>query len=148
ERAREMAEISRYLLIFPNLVFHDLGNGFRFRQIWPVAPNRMEVIQWELIPRQERKDMRSYRLEAAITFNGPGGFSAPDDVEALESCQKGFAAAGQEWSDLSRGMHREPLAKDELQTRAFWRQWQALMLGQPGAARTADVAPRAGSAAA
>jgi len=40
-----------------------------------------------------------------------------------------------EWSDISRGMHRaQPLIDDELQMRAFWRQWQALMLGERRAA--------------
>jgi len=148
ERMREMAEISRYLFIYPNLIFHDLGNGFRFRQIWPVAPDRMQVLQWELVPREERDFMRAYRLESAITFNGPGGFSAPDDVEALESCQRGFGAIEAEWSDLSRGMHREAMSRDELQTRAFWRQWQSLMLGHTGAAQTADTPPSTHGAAA
>ena len=41
-------------------------------------------------------------------------------------------AAGVVWSDISRGMHREHCgqpsrADDELQMRAFWRQWQRLM---------------------
>ena len=29
------------------------------------------------------------------------GFATPDDIEALESCQIGFAAGGQEWNDVS-----------------------------------------------
>ena len=34
-----------------------------------------------------------------------------------------WAPEGVEWSELSRGMHREAIAEDELQLRAFWRQW-------------------------
>jgi hypothetical protein len=50
-------------------------------------------------------------------------------VEAIESCQAGYKAEGVEWSELSRGMHREAIAEDELQLRAFWRQWHRHMLG-------------------
>jgi phenylpropionate dioxygenase-like ring-hydroxylating dioxygenase large terminal subunit len=141
-RGRRMAETSRHLLIFPNLVFQDSHTGFRFRQIWPVAPDQLEVLQWELVPRHEREDVRAYRLENSLLFLGPGGFGTPDDVEALESCQAGFRASQVEWSDISRGLHREPLAEDELQMRGFWRQWHALMQGLPTAATTVDP-PRA-----
>jgi hypothetical protein len=60
-------------------------------------------------------------------------FLTPDDLEAFQACQAGLrAAAGVTWSDISRGMHREhhgqpSRADDELQMRAFWRQWQRLM---------------------
>lgn len=146
ERGRRMAEGSRHLLIFPNLLFQDSQSGFRFRQIWPVAPDQMEVVQWELVPRQERQDLRDYRLEGTLVFLGPGGFGSPDDVEALESCQVGFGAREAEWSDVSRGLHRQPLADDELQMRAFWRQWHALMQGLPKAVTTNDTRPAAAAA--
>ncbi len=126
-RAAEMAERSRHVLIFPNLLFQDSNTGFRFRQIWPLAPDRMEVLQWELAPREEHPAVKAHRLQASILFLGPGGFGSPDDAEALESCQQGFAAREVEWSDLSRGFARPPRAEDEEQMRAFWRQWRALM---------------------
>jgi p-cumate 2,3-dioxygenase alpha subunit len=141
DRGRRMAESSRHLLIFPNFVFQDSHTGFRFRQIWPVAPDQLEVTQWELVPRQEREDVRAYRLENSLLFLGPGGFGTPDDVEALESCQLGFRAAEVEYSDFSRGLHREPLAEDELQMRGFWRQWHALMQGLPKAESNGDRRP-------
>ncbi len=134
ERGRRMAEQSRHLLIFPNLLFQDSHTGFRLRQIWPVAPDQLEVLQWELVPRDEHEEVRAYRLENSLLFLGPGGFGTPDDVEALESCQLGFRATEVEWSDVSRGLHRDPLAEDELQMRAFWRQWHALMQGLPAPA--------------
>jgi p-cumate 2,3-dioxygenase subunit alpha len=129
ERAQQMAELSRFIIVFPNLIFQDTQSGFRLRQIWPTAPDRMDVLQWELLPREERADLRAYRMELSLTFLGPGGFGTPDDVEALESCQGGFRSGGVEWSDLSRGMHREPLDDDELQMRTFWRQWHAMIQG-------------------
>lgn len=60
----------------------------------------------------------------------PAGPGTPDDLEAFEACQAGFrTGAGVPWSDISRGEHNGQLCRnsDELQMRAFWRQWQNLM---------------------
>jgi p-cumate 2,3-dioxygenase alpha subunit len=138
QRGRQMSEVSRHLLIFPNLAFQDSHTGFRLRQIWPVAPDLIDVIQWDFVPRNEREDLRASRMEGSLAFLGPGGLATPDDVEALESCQLGFAADGVEWSDISRGMQREPKMTDELQMRAFWRQWHALMQERSTAGSTDD----------
>jgi len=62
--------------------------------------------------------------------------ATPDDVEALESCQRGFAAHRElQWTDLSRGMHLELAGRHdemtsdhEIQLRAFYREWLVLML--------------------
>ena len=47
----------------------------------------------------------------------------------MESCQRGFETVKEvEYSDVSRGMKRSSLTeRDELQMRAFWRQWARLM---------------------
>jgi hypothetical protein len=93
-----------------------------------VAPDYIEINAWALAPKDESPDNRALRLDNFLTFLGPGGFATPDDVEALESCQQGFANREVGWSDMSRGMKRaQPFVDDELQMRAFWRQWHALM---------------------
>ena len=60
-----------------------------------------------------------------LEFIGPGGFATPDDVEALENCQRGFqSAANVPWNDISKGIKaKTPSFDDELQMRAFWREW-------------------------
>jgi hypothetical protein len=50
-------------------------------------------------------------------------------------CQRGYknlhAVA---WNDISKGMNREqPGTTDELQMRAFWRQWNTLMTAKEAA---------------
>ncbi len=147
ERGGEMADNSRLMVIFPNLAFQDTHTGFRFRQWWPKGPGLMEINQWELVPRNENEEIRAYRQEGSLAFLGPGGLATPDDVEALESCQTGFNAREFEWSDVSRGMHRDPpRSDDEIQMRGFWRQWHALMQEQSGAKRIGDPAhPDAGA---
>ena len=50
----------------------------------------------------------------------------PDDVEAIEKCQQGYAASGGElFNDISKGMVRadSPSYDDEVQMRAFWIEW-------------------------
>ncbi len=126
ERGMLMAEQSRSMLIFPNLLFQDSGTGFRIRQIEPLGHDLSEIRQWELAPRDEPLSLRRRRLDGTRTFLGPGGFASPDDVEATESCQLGFAASEVEWSDISRGsLSKTPKDTDELQIRNFWREWQA-----------------------
>jgi p-cumate 2,3-dioxygenase subunit alpha len=88
------------------------------------------------------------RLDSFLTFLGPGGFASPDDVEALESCQQGFAAIPQvQWSDISRGMARSPSSQDELQIRTFWRAYASVMDGAGSPARVEGIeAPEAAQA--
>jgi hypothetical protein len=85
-----------------------------------------------LAPKEESPEDRTLRLDNFLTFLGPGGFATPDDVEMLESCQKGFANREVMWSDISRGMKRaRPGTADELQIRTFWRRWHELITGTP-----------------
>jgi len=130
ERADLIGRVDRNVVIFPNLVILDMM-GVVIRKITPTAAGHTRLTQWSLATAGEGADLRARRLENFITFQGPGGFATPDDLEALEACQAGFRA-GVPWSDLSRGMHREHSGQscrgsDERQMRAFWRQWQALM---------------------
>ncbi|MPZ24482.1 MAG: Rieske 2Fe-2S domain-containing protein [Dehalococcoidia bacterium] len=130
ERGRMMTNEIRNLLIFPNLIINDVM-AITVRQFWPLAPDNMEVTAWELAPKDETAKRLATRLDSFLTFLGPGGFATPDDVEALESCQSGFNADAVAWSDISRGMQRDPKTTDELQMRAFWRRWSSLLQGVP-----------------
>ena len=129
ERTYRMADTSRNLIIYPNLVINDIM-AITVRYFEPLAPDNMEVTAWHLVPKEESDTMLATRLDSFLTFLGPGGFATPDDVEALESCQVGFRATENEWSDISRGMlNPSPQSTDELQMRGFWRQWHANMQG-------------------
>lgn len=97
---------------------------------------------WALAPAEEAEGSAALqrRLDSFLTFLGPGGFASPDDVEALESCQQGFAAQpGVEWSDISRGMTRVPRPDDELQIRTFWRTWASQLDGAGFPEQIVDV---------
>ena len=134
DRANRVAETNRNLVIFPNLVLND-GSAVTIRTFHPVKPDLMNVTAWALGPVEESETARAVRLDSFLTFYGPGGFATPDDVEALESVQKGMATFKEvPWSVMSRGMSKEgeQLNTDELHLRAFWIRWKELMFNQIG----------------
>ena len=130
DKALRMCEKSRNMVIFPNLVINDIM-AVTIRAFQPTGPDSMDVTAWEMVPTEETGDLLRRRLDSFLTFLGPGGFATPDDVEVLESCQQGFRSGGVEWSDLSRGFHRDPRGDDELQMRSFWRRWQSRIAELP-----------------
>jgi p-cumate 2,3-dioxygenase alpha subunit len=125
EKALTVEGGSGNVLYFPNLITID--NWRTFRTFYPISPGYMEINSWALLPKEDSASLRAARLDNFISFLGPGGFGTPDDVEALEGCQMAFATNREvEWSDISRGMKNEhPTLNDELQMRAFWREWVA-----------------------
>ena len=133
--ADRMCDTSRNLLIFPNLIVNDIM-AITVRTFEPVTPDYMQVRAWELAPIGEDPVLHSVRLDNFLTFLGPGGLATPDDVEALECCQRGFSSWRElPWSDISRGIGKErPGITDELQMRAFWRRWNELIDAGPGGA--------------
>jgi p-cumate 2,3-dioxygenase alpha subunit len=140
ERAHRLTQMSRNLLIFPNLIINDIM-AITVRTFFPTSPDYMEVTAWALAPQEESPRDRALRLDNFLTFLGPGGFATPDDVEMLESCQRGFVNREVAWSDISRGMQREhPLTTDELQMRTFWRRWHELVTLSPSARTVARQA--------
>lgn len=124
-RADRIAFSNRNMFIFPNLVINDIM-AITVRTYFPTAPDAMQVMGWALAPTEESAWARKYRLSNFLEFLGPGGFATPDDVEALEQCQRGFENMREApWSDISKGMKKERVDyDDELQMRAFWTRWQ------------------------
>jgi phenylpropionate dioxygenase-like ring-hydroxylating dioxygenase large terminal subunit len=129
-RAARVADTNRNLIIFPNLLIAD-GSAVTVRTWHPMGPDLMRVSAWALGPVEETPAARAIRLDAFLTFYGPGGFATPDDVEALEMVQAGVASTWREvpWSIISRGMGKEgeQLNTDEPHLRAFWTRWHELM---------------------
>ena len=123
---------ARNLVIFPNLVVIDLVMGVVVRKIEPVTPDYMEVSAWHLVPPDEGEELHKQRLDNFLTFWGPGGLASPDDVEALETCQRSYAAQSElPWSDISRGLHKEVKEmSSEYQMRTWWRRWHELVVGE------------------
>ena len=131
ERGLRIAETSRNMVIFPNLVINDIM-AITIRTFMPSAPDKMTVSAWALGARDEDHELRKLRLFNFLEFLGPGGFATPDDQEALENCQRGYRNQREAaWNDISKGMPRQgpPKNDDEEQMRCFWRQWRQRMAG-------------------
>lgn len=130
ERAEMIADTDRNLLVFPNLVINDVM-GVVVRSLWPLEPDHHLVSAWSLVPADVDERLKEMTVNSFISFLGPGGFATPDDMEALESCQRGLATHREvPWSDISRGMATpaaELTSADEVQMRAFWRRWNELI---------------------
>ncbi len=130
ERGRRMTEWNRNILIFPNLVINDIM-AITIRTFYPVKPGYMEVWGYALAPVDEDGKHRLARNDNFLEFLGPGGFSTPDDNEALELCQEAYTNNKEfEWNDISKGMPRgkeNQRATDELQMRSFWRKYKEIM---------------------
>jgi p-cumate 2,3-dioxygenase alpha subunit len=124
ERADRIAFSNRNLFIFPNLIINDIM-AVTIRTYYPTAPDYMQVNAWAIAPKEESEWARKYRLYNFLEFLGPGGFATPDDVEALEQCQRGFQNMKEAaWNDISKGMQKaQPAYDDEAQMRAFWTRW-------------------------
>jgi p-cumate 2,3-dioxygenase alpha subunit len=137
ERGAHITDFNRNLLIYPNLMVNDIMS-LTLRTFYPLSPDYMEVSAWAMGPAGEPQSWRHRRLDSFLTFLGPGGMATPDDVEALESCQRGFRAIKEMgWSDISRGMKRDPDLTDEEQMRSFWRRWSEQIEAPAGARRRA-----------
>lgn len=132
ERAERITSKNRNILIFPNLVINDIM-AITIRTFYPITPDYMEVTGYALAPKFEDDEHRIIRNNNFLEFLGPGGFATPDDNEALELCQEAYTNNFEvEWNDISKGMNRgegNQLATDELQMRAFWRQYNRIMTG-------------------
>ena len=122
----------RNLSIFPSLIIVDQPMGCTIRTFFPDEAGYMDITGWEIQPVDEPKALHEMRQDDFLTFWGPAGLATPDDVEALERCQRGFAGyKTDQWNDISRGMGKEqPGAMDELQMRVFWRRYNELMTGE------------------
>ncbi|MDB5987904.1 MAG: p-cumate dioxygenase [Nevskia sp.] len=134
QRAHRIAYFNRNMFIFPNLVLNDIM-AITVRTYYPTAPDAMQVFGWALAPKEESAWARKFRLSNFLEFLGPGGFATPDDVEALEQCQRGYENMREApWNDISKGMTKARVNyDDELQMRAFWTQWQACTQATAGA---------------
>src|SRR5262249_62245204 len=129
KRASVRAHPNRPRLLSPNLVTNHVPSG-PARPFYPGGVGKVHVPAGALGPGEGGESPRARRLDAFLTFYGPGGFATPDDVEALELVQQGLANwAEDRWSEMSRGMGKEgeQLNSDEHHLRIFWRRWNELM---------------------
>jgi phenylpropionate dioxygenase-like ring-hydroxylating dioxygenase large terminal subunit len=126
-----IAEGPPHFCIFPNLIF--ILN--QFRVIQPVSVEETVVYYYPTLLKDAPDEMNQRRLAETYLIHGPAGRVAPDDFEAYERNQAGFAARVNEWLVLRRGLHREVRENggaaghetDETTQRGIWRHYRDVM---------------------
>ena len=81
ERAYRMADTSRNLLIYPNLIINDIV-AITIRYFEPLAPDSMEVTAWHLVPREESETVLAARQRLDEVYNR----QLPDVSRARRLC--------------------------------------------------------------
>lgn len=129
EYAHRLANTNFNMLIFPNLALNDhMSTNIRTTQ--PDGVGKIIVDSWSLAPVDESSLLSTYRKKNFLEFLGPGGFATPDDVEALESCQKGYHNFPDGWNDYSRGLKSNDVEMtDETCLREYWKEWNRRTTG-------------------
>jgi len=139
ERADRIANTSRNMTIFPNLVIVD-NVSISIRSMYPVSADSTRMNIWAMAPVDEPEILRQIRLENHLTFTGPAGFAHPDDYEIFERIREGNANTPEHWHDYSKGMRTEKVENgdrrtvrgeffNESQQRAWWTQWDRMIAG-------------------
>src|SRR5690625_4456186 len=130
--ATAMFGLARNSVFFPNMLIIDLNFGLTLRTAFPVSPSETQVTSWQIMPVGVDEEFEQYRIENALTFCGLVGLDNAYDVETLEQAQKAFNSQREiAYSDISKGMGKvTAAANDELQIRAWWREWNRVMVGE------------------
>jgi p-cumate 2,3-dioxygenase alpha subunit len=127
ERAERLANMSRNLLIFPNLHLID-ATGLTLRVSHPDTVDSTYMSSYALGARGESERVRALRLAHFVEFLGPGGLVSPDDIEAMEQCQRSYRknAAFAPWNDVSKGSVNSVdggRLDEEGNIRILWLEW-------------------------
>ena len=119
----------KILSIFPNLDLQPVNNTTILEVVHPRGPGRSELEVIVFGVKGESADHRQYRLRRVATFHGAMGKVAADDVDAVERCQRGFAAEAVRVSDMSRGVLERDAGttQDEHGLRGFYATWKHYM---------------------
>lgn len=132
EADRIIATGPPHFCIFPNLIL--ILN--QFRVIQPVSVDETVIYYYPTLLKGAPDEINQRRLSETYLIHGPAGRVAPDDFEAYERNQEGFAARANEWLVLRRGLHREDREPggaiaghetDETTQRAIWRYYREVM---------------------
>lgn len=139
ERAERIANTSRNMTIFPNMMIVD-NLSISIRTMYPESAERVHMNIWAMAPVDEPESLRQVRLDNHLTFTGPAGFAHPDDYEIFERMRAGNMASPEYWQDYSKGMTDEVVENgdrrtarsdflNETQQRAWWTQWDRILAG-------------------
>jgi len=116
--------------LFPNVVFHQIGNSLAVRQIRTRSASEFELYWTYYGYADDDQPMTDHRLQQA-NLAGPGGYISMEDGEAIELVHRATAREADTFSFVEIGGRGEPVDQDNLVTevpmRGFWQNYRELM---------------------
>lgn len=143
EERADRINMMRNLYIFPNLYLFES----HLRILRPTRHDHTIAENYFVSLDGLAPEINAARLREHERFFGTAGFGAADDVEVFVYNQTGLQSQGNEWVDLSRGLHRETVGpdgerightSDEQPQRALYREWGRLMSATAGQATSGE----------
>lgn len=116
--------------VFPNAVFHQIGNSLATRQIRPKGPHEFELYWTYYGYADDTPEMREHRLDQA-NLAGPAGLVSMEDGEAIELVHHSIRADPNAHSFVAMGsdepVETSTILVSEIPIRGFWHQYAATM---------------------
>jgi anthranilate 1,2-dioxygenase large subunit len=122
--------------VFPNAVFHQIGNSLATRQIRPKGPNEFELFWTYYGYEDDSQEMIEHRLDQA-NLAGPAGLVSMEDGEAIELVHRSIASHSEQHSFVAMGaddpIETSEILVSEIPIRGFWTQYTSTMGIRTGA---------------
>ena len=122
------------MAVFPNAVFHQIGNSLAVRQIRPKGVGEFELFWTFYGYADDDADMTAHRL-AQSNLAGPGGLISMEDGEAIELVHKMLASGKDRHSVVEMGgvepIETSSILVSEIPMRGFWTQYASVMGVRP-----------------
>ncbi len=116
--------------VFPNAVFHQIGNSLATRQIRPKGPHEFELYWTYYGYADDPPEMREHRLDQA-NLAGPAGLVSMEDGEAIELVHRSIRAERDRHSFVAMGadepVQTSSILVSEIPIRGFWTQYTRTM---------------------
>jgi fatty-acyl-CoA synthase len=122
------------LFIFPNLLIIQQD----VRRLEPVSVSSSALYQYPALLEGVSDEINDQRLARHENAYGPAGFIIPDDMEIFARTHRMLDGRPDEWTMITRGMHRERMdgegvltshVTDETGMRGMWRQYLEYVTG-------------------
>jgi phenylpropionate dioxygenase-like ring-hydroxylating dioxygenase large terminal subunit len=148
ERAAQILGIGWRLQLFPNAAF---ANN-QIRIIRPISIDKTEILQYHVVLPGTSDAMKTAGVKGHQSFYGPAGYGSSDDIEMFGRMFEGYRSSDlkslNQWALFSRGRQLETRGPNgerfghtstEVEQRAIYYAWAALMKGESHVINTGPV---------
>ena len=148
ERAARVMGMGWRMQMFPNAAF---ANN-QIRIIRPITVNKTEILQYHVVLPETSDAAKFSAIKGHQGFYGSAGYGSSDDIEMFARMQEGYRSSAlkslNQWALFSRGRTKETIGPNgerfahtssEVEQRAIYYAWKALMKGESNVINTDPV---------